>query len=261
MQGAEIHIGQRYGIRLKLTPNEPLWEADAIAKVGRGGRVKVRYGEASPHPGLEEYVHSRQIVVPWRERHAFLHDEERLQRVKAESRDAGDRVRQEAIDTVLTATGETAAFLHSAGYLSIELEAVRRIAQRAGLTGPILDLHSAAFVDRSGTLQLPFTGAERLTQAFAQAQSDSVTRYLDAEEEQYKAQGYLRGEHFWHDVLREHEPAFALVRQWAGLTQDRQHLRAEIQRLQEVVQLAITELDRCGATRAARRIERALQGQ
>jgi hypothetical protein len=38
-----------------------------VEKVGRRGRVKIRY-EDGPHPGLEEYINVRQLVVPCGER-------------------------------------------------------------------------------------------------------------------------------------------------------------------------------------------------
>jgi hypothetical protein len=39
-----------------------------------------------PHPGLEEYVRSRQILAPWGERKAFLLDEENMQRLELRPR-------------------------------------------------------------------------------------------------------------------------------------------------------------------------------
>jgi len=42
----------------------------------RKGKLKVRFAEG-PYLELEDYVSTRQIVVPWGERQAFLRDEER----------------------------------------------------------------------------------------------------------------------------------------------------------------------------------------
>jgi hypothetical protein len=52
-----------------------------IAKVGRGGKVKIRF-EEGPHPGLEEYVRTANPIVSWGDRKAVLRDEERSQRLK-----------------------------------------------------------------------------------------------------------------------------------------------------------------------------------
>ena len=38
-----------------------------LDKVGAKGKVKIRF-EDDPHPGLEQYVATRQIVVPWGQR-------------------------------------------------------------------------------------------------------------------------------------------------------------------------------------------------
>ena len=42
----------------------------------RKGKPKVRFA-GDPQAGVEDYVSTRQIVVPWGEREAFLTDEER----------------------------------------------------------------------------------------------------------------------------------------------------------------------------------------
>lgn len=61
-----------------------------LDKVGRKGKLKVRF-EDGPHPGLEEYVSSRQLVVPWGERRALLRDEELAARLEEHARDLTDR--------------------------------------------------------------------------------------------------------------------------------------------------------------------------
>ena len=56
----------------------------------------------------------------------------------------------------------------------------------------------------------------RIAQAFAAAESESVSMYLEAEEAEMKAQGYTPGDRFYHDYLRTQRPGFAVARQWAG---------------------------------------------
>lgn len=58
---------RRYAYREKRSTSCPLLKVKLLDKVGRKGKVKIR-SEEGPHPGLEEYVASRQLVVPWGER-------------------------------------------------------------------------------------------------------------------------------------------------------------------------------------------------
>src|SRR5690242_10413831 len=107
MESALLDEGKLYGFREKRGRDIPLLKVKLLAKVGRGGRIQVRY-EDGPHPGLEEYVHSRQIVVPWSERRRLLRDEEREARL--EEAEKGDSAHAEAVATVLGCSGEPSAW-------------------------------------------------------------------------------------------------------------------------------------------------------
>jgi hypothetical protein len=127
----------------------PLLRVKLLAKVGRGGKVQIRF-EDGPFPGLEEYIHTRQLVVPWGERQAFLKDEERLARIKTAASEYGDRARRDAVEAVLESTGESSAWL-SANGLSMPRDAIERLANRAGLEGDPTKLNPLGFQDRFGT--------------------------------------------------------------------------------------------------------------
>jgi hypothetical protein len=77
MQAESLTEGRYYGYREKRGAQYPLRKVKLLSKVGRKGAIKIRF-EDEPHRGLEEYVRTRQIVVAWVGRHAFLRDEERL---------------------------------------------------------------------------------------------------------------------------------------------------------------------------------------
>ena len=79
MQYNEIGVGQKYAFRQRLSTSEPLLQVQVIEKTGRRGQVKIRR-VTEPYEGLEEWVTSRQLVVPWTERKALLRDEERAKR-------------------------------------------------------------------------------------------------------------------------------------------------------------------------------------
>ena len=63
METSALGVGKTYAFRAKRSAAEPLVKVKAIDIVGRNGKVKVRF-EDGPHPGLEEYVSTRQLIVP-----------------------------------------------------------------------------------------------------------------------------------------------------------------------------------------------------
>jgi hypothetical protein len=71
METESLVVGHRYAFREKRGIGQPMLKVKLLDIVGRGGKVKVQY-EDGPHPGLEEYVSTRQLIVPWGERQAFL---------------------------------------------------------------------------------------------------------------------------------------------------------------------------------------------
>lgn len=109
------------------------------------------------------------------------------------------------------------------------VEEVREIAARAGLQDAVEQLHPDAFIDKFGEFHLPIAGAEVLAKAFAVTEPQTVLLYIEDTERAYVARGREPGERFWHDYLREKEPGFALVRQWAGHQQEVEQLREEIE--------------------------------
>jgi hypothetical protein len=77
VQGDQLAEGRFYAYRVNhRARGSELLKVKLIAKVGRGGKVKIRY-EDGPHPGLEEYVRTMNLIVPWSERKALQRDEER----------------------------------------------------------------------------------------------------------------------------------------------------------------------------------------
>src|SRR5438270_624981 len=94
MQTAALVEGRYYVFREKPRAGTPMLKVKLVEKVGRRGHVKIRF-EDGPHPGLEEYINVRQLVVPWGERKALLRDEERLARIEQTVK--RDLAREEAI--------------------------------------------------------------------------------------------------------------------------------------------------------------------
>jgi hypothetical protein len=254
MQIGELVEGRYYAFRARRS--EQLLKVKLLTKVGRRGHVKVRY-EDGPHPGLEEYVQTRQLVVPWGERKALLRDEERMERLsRAVKRDAA---REEAISSVLAASGEPSAGMGD--WLAMPEEEIQRICDRAGLSEHPAELHPLGFVDRHGEVHLPLEGAERLARAFAAAEPENVLMYIDDHEEQLKRLGYVPGDRYLHDLLRQYQPGWALARQWSGFEREVEELQKEIARLRSLVARAASELREAGAESRSRRLLRALDGR
>jgi hypothetical protein len=67
-------VGRSYGYREKRGPDQPILKIKLLDKVGRKGKIKVVF-ETGPHPGLEEYIDTRQALCPWGERNEILRDE------------------------------------------------------------------------------------------------------------------------------------------------------------------------------------------
>jgi hypothetical protein len=218
METSQLVPNRLYAFREKRVAGEAMLKVRVLEVVGRKGRVKVRF-EDGPHPGLDEYVHSRQLVVPWGERTSLLRDEERLERLKQLEREGVDPAVATAVEVILEATGERTVELMGWG-IEASPEAVERVMARAGIVGTATQLHPLAFVDRLGRAHIPTAGAEVLARAFAAAEPGSVTMHLEAVEREMHAKGYEPGDRFWHDYLREQRPGFALARSWSGFDRE-----------------------------------------
>jgi hypothetical protein len=72
MVGSELIAGAEYGFREKRNPGSPLTRIKLIQHV-RGARWKAKWIDT--HPGLVDYVTTKQILVPWKDHKRFLEEE------------------------------------------------------------------------------------------------------------------------------------------------------------------------------------------
>ena len=259
MESHQLEIGRWYAYRGKRRSQYPMLKIKLLDKVRRKGKIKIRF-EDGPHPGLEEYISTRQLVVPWGQRHAVLRDEKRAAALDAHAAQFADPALGEAASAVLESTGEPGAGAAAAGTMMSESE-LQRIIDRAGLPTAPADLHPLAYRDRHGNVHLPLEATVELARAFAAAEPTTVIGYLDDQEEEMRLRGNQPGERWWHSYLREKAPGFAIARQWAGLEQEAEMLRKEIARLRSLVSRAAYDLEQAGAQGKARRLLRALEGR
>jgi hypothetical protein len=105
MNEPAIVTGRSYAYREKRLAGTPILRVKALSKLGRRGKLKVRF-EDGPYPGLEDYAATRQIICPWNERRAVLRDEQHETQLSAHMREVQDHTLGAAVDAVMQATGE-----------------------------------------------------------------------------------------------------------------------------------------------------------
>jgi hypothetical protein len=252
MEGHQVEVGRTYAFREKRSTSSPMLKVKLLDKIGRKGKAKVRF-EDGPHPGLEEYVSTRQVVCSWGDRKAVLRDEEREGRLVEYEKGRDDKALRDAVNAVLDATGESGS-----GYDADELQ---RILDRAGIDTAPADLHPVGFIDRHRRAHMPIDALAAVAKAFAAAEPQTVVAYLDDEEEENRLRGNQPGERWYHQYQRELSPGYALARQSAGLEQEADMLRQEIARLRGLISRAASDLKDAGREHKSRWLLRALEGR
>jgi hypothetical protein len=248
--------GQSYAYREKRGTDQSMLKVNLLEKIGRKGKIRFDTGQ---HPGLDEYVETRQVVCAWGERAAVRRDEKRA----VEFAEHANRTRDGALATtacaVLGSTGEPGAWVKGTGSSMSEAQ-LQRIIDRAGLKTEPAQRHRLAFRDRDGYVHLPLDAVVTLARAFAAAEPEIVVDYLDDTEEEYRIRGMQPGERFYRGHRRELSPSHAIARQWEGFEQKAKMLRKEIARLRTLVYRASRDLGEAGQERNAKALERALDG-
>ncbi len=129
MQAFEIHVGEEYGYRDTPKRADPLQRVRVLDHV----RSKWKVEWIDPNPGLQEYVKSVQLIVPWSEHRDFLREEAgwtRLGDVCDRTWPGHDHPVTEAVQLVLDSTGEQ-AWVENMGAFSATPDGADRIATRA----------------------------------------------------------------------------------------------------------------------------------
>ena len=180
MYREDIIIGQEYGYRERPFHKGPLERVRVLDRVRSQWEVE----SIDPNSGLQDFIRSNHLVIPWRERKDYLRDEaswEALERYCDTCWPGFEHPLSDAVDTILESTGETVS-IGKCGDLSCVPGVLDRVVQRASLELRIL---APGFVDRFGVAHLPFDSAVRLAQAFALAKPHTVLFQTDTEERKY----------------------------------------------------------------------------
>jgi hypothetical protein len=252
---SDVKLGGHYALREKR--NSPIERVKVLEHV-RSGRWRVEW--VDPNPGLVDFVKSGALLCPWGDRHKVVRDEERWGRLRASVESSGyrgaDSTVAGAVDEVLESTGED--IWVDKGVLSGAPDALTRVAERAHLD---LDLQRG-FVDRHGQRHLGWAEGVDLARAFAAMEPNTVLLHVDLMEREYEAGAREPGRSYMLCLLEERRAGWALIRQWAGLDEERARARREIEDLRRVIDQAVWRLRQGNADpeRIAAQLERAVRG-
>lgn len=258
----DIEAGRNYGARQNPQGKSSFFRVRALEKVHRRGsnHVRVRHLD-EPHQGLEEYLKPSQLVAPWDEVRLIVRDEERLERLTTAISRLPDRTIERAVETVFAAAGDGDIYCRRNGIVECDPEVLLRVTDRAAMNARVTTLDPMAFIDRRGTLHLPFAVVAQIARAFAAAEPDTVSLYIDGCEETSFAQANAPHATFERDwYLTEEKPGWELARQWTGSKKEVRALERENRRLRELVQLGVRLLLEQGADLKAAQLQRALYG-
>jgi hypothetical protein len=228
-------------------------------------KVKVLHEEGELE-GIDEWVPSTALIVPWSQWRKRLATEKRELELRQHVAAVGlpDDATAAAINHVLEATGEGEVWLEERRGIAQGPEAaLHRIADRAGWANEersMLTRAPACRDLRSREWRLPWDRAHELAMAFARSEPDAVSLHLETEEEEHKRRGYERGDRFYHRYLLEQRPGLALARDWtSGHDEQVKYLQRRLLDLERLLREAVEQLEAAGEQKLADRIHRKLR--
>ncbi|NWF73356.1 MAG: hypothetical protein HXY51_10005 [Nitrospirae bacterium] len=256
MQKCEIKVGVEYAFRESRKRDSTLQRIRILQHV-RGKKWKVQW--IDPNPGLTDYIESQNILVRWKDHKALLRDENHQRQIEEHNLHKGykpDSPLDNAISEVVGACGDSDVSFYQ-GILSGKAEALDRIAERAHIP----DLKSAqyGFIDRFGTVHLPFDVALHLAKLFSAAEPTTVLVNIESTERKWTQEASQPGGEYLVSLLNEYRASWALIRQWAGLDAAVAERESRIQQLERLVWDAIYALQKAGLDDESARLRRAIK--
>ncbi|HEV8242923.1 MAG TPA: hypothetical protein VGV60_11180 [Candidatus Polarisedimenticolia bacterium] len=242
MERLSLEPGHQYGWRENHRQRgSPIHRIEIIQKV-RPGKWKVRFLE-DPHPGLVDYVRSGNIVTTWAEHEAFLADEARLMKV-IEATNAiwdgtQDDPRIQAVNAVLESTGEVGDWCFkdmgpTAGQAELSLNGTRRVIAKTDLDPDPFALDPLAYTDRHGVFHLSLSGAIKLAQGFAAAESGLVALHVNAAQKKWTEEA--RKDDITLELFRKWRVGWALALEWAKTASEERSRATPLDQIRERVE-------------------------
>ncbi len=212
-----------------------------------------------PNPGLVDYAESKSLVVPWKDRRAFLRAEEHERALREHTeRHTGRKESpvERALQQVFEAASDDVSF--DSRVLTDHPDAIQRVPDRAHLTQVKTSPYS--YADRHGTAYIAFDEALELGRAFCAAEPNTVLVGVEATEREWSADAGRPGLEYRVGLLNEYWASWAIIRQWAGHNAAIAQREAQVQRLERLVWDAICALQKAGLNSEVQRLRRALGG-
>lgn len=274
-----MDAGQEWVYRPKArTPGAPVFRA-RIEKVrpGKSPKVQIRVLDGED-AGLLTWVSKITLQVPWAQHDAWSADEERYELAVARSASWFDTPEFHAAmrlaDEIWTGVGIQVGYnVPVRGLLLVADAPAAKAAFGQDLEELLAD--ELSFTDRFGTLVAPKDAALRWAQRAAGIRSDEVLRLVQKEEAQLrdslvhgKTSRQRRGEEYWFppelcaEWFEDDNAVLQVLRSWCGAKPQERFdelvaLREEVERLNAIVQRALSALRAAGLEQAAEDLHRA----
>ncbi len=252
MRKSDIKVGTQYALRERT--GAPLQKVKVLEHV-RGTKWKAEWIE--PNPGLIHYVESQNLIVPWRERRAYLEEQAAKLRLEEQSERDGfqrDSPVVRAIEQVFDSVGEDIWFWK--GTLRTTPDVLERVLQRAGLSPNTR--WPSGYTDRTGHTNLPYGAALTISRKFCAAEPSPVLLPIESTERKWTRDAE-RGEDTLVSLINEYRASWAIIRQWTGYDPAIAAREAEIQRLERLVWDAVYALQKAGLDRESARLRRSIE--
>jgi hypothetical protein len=255
MDKRDIKIGEEYGLREARQPGAPLQRVRILEHV-RAKKWRAEW--IDPNTGLKDYVESQHLVVRWKDRKAFLRDEENERRLREHNARLEVKVNSpvaEALQQVFETAGDDLFF--DRGVLSGHPDALRRVRESARLKSdhPL----GTTYVDRGGRVHVPFDEALDLGRAFCAVEPSPVLTSIESTEREWSQEASRPGGEHLVSLLNKYRASWAIIRQWTGLDPAIAAREEQIRRLERLVWDAIYALQKAGLDSEASRLRRSLQ--
>jgi hypothetical protein len=256
MQKDEIKIGVDYALR-ETRKTGALLQRVRILQHVRGKKWKAKWIE--PNPGLVDYVESQNLIVRWKDHKALLRDEEHERQLREYNIRQGYRPSsplENVLGQICEAVGEP-QINSDGGIFTGPPEALERFKERARVDQA--RTYPYSYVDRHGTIHIPFDGALAIAKAFCTAEPSTVLIPIETTERKWVHEASQPGGDYLITLLNEYRASWAIIRQWAGYDAAISQREGRIQQLERLVWDAIYALQKGKLDEEAHRLRRALE--
>lgn len=271
---AKANPGETWGYRVGRKLGIPLSPVEVL-ETPEKRRVLIRHLEGAK-AGEQEDVPLQRLVVPWEEAADLMEDERRLEVVYRTPHGDHGETEMEAVLTVANGAFDYPVYVISRGYgdepagilTSVVPDA---LAETVGMTLDELLALPNAYIDRTGTYHAPFVAAVEITKRYCQHEPANVlegTQMLEEQLETLASTAYfpfgMPVDHAYAaDNLRRVRPSLDLLRSWCGGEaleewSEIEALRAEIDRLQELIENIAAQIREAGNPELAKRLRQVM---